>query len=66
MATGTFEVVLQSTVDGKAVRVAITHGAFTLHGVEACKRIAETKIAQAMQNGQPPNQVEVSEKDFMK
>ncbi len=66
MTTGTFEVLLQATFDGKTVQVAITHGAFTLYGVEACKRFAELEIVKAMQDGLLPERVEVSEKDFAK
>jgi len=66
MDSGSFDVVLESIVESKSVQVTITHQAVTLHGVEDCKQIAELKIVKSMQDGQPPQQVEVSEADFNK
>lgn len=64
--TGTFEQVLQTSVDGKNVSVAISHEAMTIHGVEACKQIAEQKIIEASsKDGQPPDRVDVTTVDFL-
>ncbi len=66
MNSGTFDLVLESKVEDKTVQVTLTNQAVTLHGVEACKRMAELKIAKATHSGQPLVQIEVSEADFTK
>lgn len=64
--TGTFDLILQCIVEGKTVPATLTHQAVTLHGFEACQRIAEQKLNGHVQSGDPLQQVEVSEEDFTK
>ena len=53
--TATFGIDLQAWVEGKIIPVTVSHDAFTNHGVEACKRIAEQKIIEALsKEGQSP------------
>ena len=64
MTGGTGDLILESIVEDKTIRVTLTHQAVILHRVDACKRAAEAKIVKSLRNARLPQQVEVTEADF--
>lgn len=60
----TFSRVLQAKVGGQSVSVYISREAVEDRGLDACKEIAERKIADACVGGMPPNKVNVTTSDF--
>lgn len=60
----TFDPVLQARVKGKNVSVYISREAMDDGGLDACKRIAERKIAAGMVEDEPPKKVTVTTADL--